>query len=393
MALRQGGILPCTATAVRNEIREILQSGNFYVTEEIAREMSVINNALEHLSLDDTFLTTSQNWQKQPGNFTPAETAQHLSGAMNAIQRIGMCLQECKYRLANSVVNGKQENQIRELHQWTISVLKNAQRELESYTFDAADRIKQFGDTIGVTDRYTGYRNNLSRGTRDPFQMKTTWMDKAGELGLMNNLTRSHTTLGSPTLDERVVKRTMRFVGEPSNQFSEFGGVPPANMGALKKQVRFGTVNPPMRVTRGYRTIDSLYPKSTVPLNGGPPLQSSVMDEVKTLNALNACEQYDRVDRYANIIPPEKRPYELNSPQEQAGINTVFPGKTEYMLRYTAPDTNGAISEFKINPSPDFTIYGRPIQSNVFLPNFTEYQSRYEWPSGDKVVRLPWLRN
>lgn len=65
---------------------------------------------------------------------------------------------------------------------------------MEPFTFDAADRIKQFGDSIGVTDRYTGYRNNLSRNTRDPFKMNTTWMDKGGELGLMNNLTRSHTS-------------------------------------------------------------------------------------------------------------------------------------------------------------------------------------------------------
>lgn len=45
------------------------------------------------------------------------------------------------------------------------------------FTTGAADRIKQFGDHIGVTDRYTGYRNNLTRGSRDPFKMGSSWMD------------------------------------------------------------------------------------------------------------------------------------------------------------------------------------------------------------------------
>lgn len=57
--------------------------------------------------------------------------------------------------------------------------------------------------------------------------------------------------LGNPVLDQRVMSRTLRAVGEPTSDFSEFGGVPPANMGALKKQIRFGSSNPPMRVTRG----------------------------------------------------------------------------------------------------------------------------------------------
>ncbi|XP_059145872.1 uncharacterized protein LOC131933028 [Physella acuta] len=392
MATRQGGVLPEMTAATCHMILDILQSGNYYVTEEIAREFTVAKNALDHLCLDNTFLTSSQEWKKQPGNYTQNETAQHHSGALNAISNLGAYLCEYKRLLSNQAVLGKQENQVRELHQWAISSLKSAFRQLEPYTFDAADRIKQFGDSIGVTDRYTGYRNNLTRGNRDPFRLKTTWMDRKGELGLMNNLTRSHTTLGDPVLDQRVVNRTLRAIGEPSSDFSEYGGVPPANMGALKKQIRFGSSNPPMRVTRGYRTIDSLYPKTSAPLDGGYPRYSSVMDEVKSLNAFNACEQYSKIDMCANKIPSPKQPYELNSVQEQAGINTTYPGKTEYMLRFTKPDTNAATSDFKINPCPDFSIYGRPIQSNVFSPSITEYQCRYEWPNSDKIVKLPWLK-
>lgn len=53
------------------------------------------------------------------------------------------------------------------------------------FTCGAADRIRQFGDHIGVTDRYTGYRNNLTRGTREPFKMGTSWMDKNTQGGYL----------------------------------------------------------------------------------------------------------------------------------------------------------------------------------------------------------------
>ncbi|CAG5132272.1 unnamed protein product [Candidula unifasciata] len=251
MAFReQDGSLHNSIATVRCGIQDILQSGNYYVTEEIAREMSVINHVLEHLSLDNTFLATSKEWQQNPGNYTPSQTYQHLSGALAAVNQVAATLDTMKQHFCNENIAGKQENQLREIHQWAISSLKNSQKTLEPYAYDSADRIKQFGDTLGVTDRYTSYRQNLTRGTRDPFRMQTSWMDKAGELGLMNKLTRSHATSGSPTLEKHFENRTVQFVGEPSTEFSEFGGVPPANIGVLKKQIRYGMTNPPMRVTR-----------------------------------------------------------------------------------------------------------------------------------------------
>ena len=55
------------------------------------------------------------------------------------------------------------------------------------FTQGAADRVRQFGDHIGVTDRYTGYRNNLTRGTRDPFKLGTSWMDKSIQGGQLRS--------------------------------------------------------------------------------------------------------------------------------------------------------------------------------------------------------------
>jgi len=38
-------------------------------------------------------------------------------------------------------------------------------------------RLKQYCDLVGVTDRYTGYRNNLNRGNRDPINLAFSWFD------------------------------------------------------------------------------------------------------------------------------------------------------------------------------------------------------------------------
>lgn len=66
-------------------------------------------------------------------------------------------------------------------------------QEMNPFTHGAADRIRQFGDHIGVTDRYTGYRNNLTRGTREPFKLGTSWMDKGTQGGyLMSSFDRSN---------------------------------------------------------------------------------------------------------------------------------------------------------------------------------------------------------
>lgn len=44
------------------EIREIIESGEYYYTPEIATELNNIGNALDHIMLDSNFLTTSPEW-------------------------------------------------------------------------------------------------------------------------------------------------------------------------------------------------------------------------------------------------------------------------------------------------------------------------------------------
>jgi len=45
------------------------------------------------------------------------------------------------------------------------------------FVHNSVRRIQHFCDHVGVTDRYTGYRNNLNRGNRDPLRLGYSWLD------------------------------------------------------------------------------------------------------------------------------------------------------------------------------------------------------------------------
>lgn len=54
-------------------------------------------------------------------------------------------------------------------------------QEMRPYAHDSMVRLKHYCDVVGVTDRYTGYRNNLNRGNRDPINLAFSWFDPAGK--------------------------------------------------------------------------------------------------------------------------------------------------------------------------------------------------------------------
>lgn len=49
-------------SSVERDISEILQSGQYYFTNEIAGQLNSITNAMRHMRLDNNFLKTSQAW-------------------------------------------------------------------------------------------------------------------------------------------------------------------------------------------------------------------------------------------------------------------------------------------------------------------------------------------
>lgn len=359
MQASRRGALASTVNTIKRDIEEICQSGKFYVTEEIGRELNVIASGLDHLKLDDYLLATSKEWDK---GFDPTQTKSHKANALSVLDSTAAMLYDYKDKMGNVAISQSQENEIRELHHWAVQSLRNVQKELSPYTHGAADRIKQFGDHIGVTDRYTGYRNNLTRGTRDPFKLETSWMDNSIQGGrLLNGLSKS---------------ASFTRTASPSRALS------------ASSAVRFGATQPPRVDTKGYQTIDTLFPHSRTMYPENFAGRSQALSDLKTANAMNATFSTAKA---GDIVSQARGPRNL-SVQEQAGINTTFPGKTEYMTRYKVPPSDIKTSHFTINPTPDFKLHGRPLGLTTYTPSFTEYQTRYEWPDGNKIVKLPWRR-
>ncbi|KAK3098306.1 hypothetical protein FSP39_018209 [Pinctada imbricata] len=353
------------ANGVRREIDNIVSSGDFYVTNEIANELSNIRNAIDHLNLDGSILSTTDS-------FRPGKTGQESNVAARLLNSTAEYLQDFKSQMHQNALRNKQENEIRELHQWGVNNLRGLQNSMDDVTYNAADRIRRFGDHVGVTDRYTGYRNNLTRGSREPFRMQTKWMDRSAPQGFMNSL-----NAGRPWTAFENRSGSQYYYGEPSE--------------ALKSRVRFGSALPRKRDTRGYQTIDSLYPRSNSMYVDRLATKTQGLELLKSMNNTNALPR-DDLHIQSNMAAVQPRGLKNMSVQEQAGINMNFPGRTEYMHKYTEPPMDIPTSDFNINPEPNFKLHGRPLDTTKLYPSITEYQSRYEFPDSDKIVRLPWLR-
>nr|XP_022293125.1 uncharacterized protein LOC111103860 isoform X1 [Crassostrea virginica] len=363
-----------TANSVQAEIRDLMQSGQYYCTNELANELTRINNAVDHLKLDGNIMSTSDSFKRfyDPRNSVP----EGVNPANNLANAAGY-LKDLKSRLHVNSLRDKQENQVRELHQWGVNNLQGIQQALDTSTYNAADRIRQFGDFVGVTDRYTGYRNNLTRGSREPVRMEPKWADKTRRTEYINTLNSGRPWTGNT---ESFQPRTSgptpcsMYYGEPSE--------------ALQNRVRFGCTMPAKRNVRGYQTIDSLYPRSNTFHVDPSATQTRGLRDLKSLNAYNASTKEDSgIPR----MSATKGPVTL-SVQEQAGINTTFPGRTEYMHKYQTPPMDIPTSDFNINPEPDFLLHGRPLGQTTYERHSTEYQTRYEFPDSNKIVRMPWLR-
>ncbi|XP_060077353.1 uncharacterized protein LOC132556914 [Ylistrum balloti] len=360
--MRTHPALQTGSSSLDKEIREIIESGQYYYTAEIATELNNISNALDHILLDSNFLTTSPDWGSKLND-------EEARGAGAILIKIAGFLNEYKSVMANRAIEMAQEVNIRQNHHWAMENLLNLQQELGPYTECAADRVRQFGDQVGVTDRYTGYRNNLTRGSRQPFRMSTSWMDQSAPQGYID--TQRPSTAGYFT----------------PRQITSM--IPPrVKSAALGSRVHFAQGSGPQKITtRGYRTIDTLYPFSSSVGQENPPSYSQKLLELKSQNTYNA--NSSGLQR-----PKMTSPHSMQtlSVQEQAGINTTFPGRTEYMTKYGRPPMDIPTSAFNINPSPDFTLHQRPLGRATYDPSNTEYQVRYDWPDSEKIVRMPWLR-
>jgi len=303
------------ADGLGRNLQDVRSSGQFYVTHELDREMDRIGNGVNHMKLDSDFIDSSTEWGKRfDGNALNREKAESAAKMSQGSSFMG------QYRGNFDVPKVKfmEENQVREMHHWAGQNLNGVKNELHPYAKSAQGRINQFCDYIGVTDRYTGYRHNLTRGSRDPTKLGMAWLNPGQQSPYERSLTSGDKPAGQVYLPASLPKR------------------------------RINSHNVSM-------SVDSLNPV------------------------------------HSNVMRTQTAPL-TKSIQERCGINTTFPGITEYMKRYNQKQLPDKVTDYRINPTPDFSIYGRPSAKLEWCPNPTEYQTRYEWPECSKIVKKPWLR-
>ncbi|KAL5009507.1 hypothetical protein ScPMuIL_011812 [Solemya velum] len=338
---------------VKRDIEDVLHTDEYYYTPEIVSELNNLNNGLEHLKLDKRITNTSADWDRK---FNPRETDAATRTVASILDKTSSAMLEYKRAMLKRSIASKQENEVREIHHWAVQTLRQLQKELFPFTYGAADRIRQFSDHVGVTDRFTGYRHNLTRTSREAEMVQS-------RNGLMDScLERSKTWAYNPT--------------------------PQEDHGAMGSRIKFGSAYPYYRDTKGYQTVDSVYPKTRTSLSEKPLPFSQKLETLKAMNDMNASQSGGSNMGYMDM----SRGPHLASVQEQAGINTTYPGITEYKKRYTRPPMDIPTSHFTINPTPDLMLNERPLGLESFESSFTEYQTRYEWPDGNKIERHPWLR-
>ncbi|XP_013380102.1 uncharacterized protein LOC106151404 [Lingula anatina] len=335
---------------LKHDVNDVLRSGQYYVTDELARKAYDIDNSLNHLKFDQNLLATSKEWKQ---GFDQDKLMQEHMGATHAGQHVQQAFFDLKNSMSGKALDGKQENEIREAHHWADKTLEASQEALSPYALNAHNRIQQFSDHIGVTDRFNGYRHMLTRGSRDPVVLGMSWLDTK------RNAYNSSLNVG------------WRANHPSSGQQMSYGAVPGNQRGYSTDKGHIGA----RELHQTYMgTNKSL--QRRVGSTGGERQTSGTMDHLQAYNTTMITANGPKTQ----------------SVQESCGINMTFPGKTEYMVRYKRPPLDPKTSDFLINPTPNFMASGRPLMKGQYESSFTEYQTRFEWPDSRKIVKLPWLR-
>ncbi|CAD5115748.1 DgyrCDS4693 [Dimorphilus gyrociliatus] len=257
-------------------INSLQKNKQYYVTPEICRELRHLKNGVQHMRLDDDLLRSSREWcQKNDAHSLEMER----KGAKCSLNVAKSRLEETGRTIDVNNFSKLLDGQSREAHHNTVGRLRNAQREMGPFAHGSVNRLQNFCDFVGVTDRYQSYRGNLN------YQRPST--------------------------------------------------------------------NRPIPARYQYESRQTQ----------SAPVQCRVK---------------------------ERSPIKERSIQEQCGINTLFPGISEYAERYIKPREKES-TDFEINPSPDFSRTGRRIATLRYVPGTSEYQTKYIWPDGSTLKSAPWI--
>ncbi|CAF1101382.1 unnamed protein product [Rotaria sordida] len=332
---QQNQVLEKDIKRLQSNFNQILTSGCHYYTQEISNHIKHINDALDNIRLDHEFQHGSKNWAKQ---FDSNEMKLNETNVQQLIAKGRSLTQELNTCLHTTTVKNKEENQIRELNSWTCNTLLEYLQALQPYALGSYARLDNIAHHLGVTDRYIGYRNNLTRNGNQPLNVHTVWADR--------KFPRAKTcSQQQSTPDWKAWVHAYRHYG------------PSATTTTSNEQ----TTN------NNQKLLGYLRPTQTTGLN-------------RPSTTPNFCSRSYVYDN------------DYNNEVRKAGINLTFPGETEFMDRYKKPEEL-PYSPFIINPQPDYTLPGRPLARLVPDSFNSEYTRSYVFPDSSKIEKFPWLRS
>lgn len=99
------------------------------------------------------------------------DVQQIVAKGQNLTRELNTCLH-------TTTVQNKEENQLRELHSWACDSLMEYLQVLQPFASGSYARLDNIAHHLGVTDRYIGYRHNLTRSGNQPLSVHTVWADR-----------------------------------------------------------------------------------------------------------------------------------------------------------------------------------------------------------------------
>lgn len=181
---------------VQGKIRQLYSDPNLVHTPETKALMRDIADEVAHLRFDSTLLKdASPEWRRK---FTERELVTQKQaflksstrltdpgGQLTARYQVNMnqgrrdcssvpcaCIELKKDPRADLDIGiGWTDTNTRSAENWAVNELQGLWDELKPLAEEAKNRTRQYLDALGITDRYTGYRNNLGYHGRPNFKI------------------------------------------------------------------------------------------------------------------------------------------------------------------------------------------------------------------------------
>lgn len=161
-----------TVSGAHDSLRVTCDPQRYQLSDPACRHLSAIDNGLSHMKLDNHFLANSQLWRQQVPS---SEVVEHQARSTDALQRGQTFLRDYRSAMNRDFVSGLTDGQATANHAAALSGLHSFRQDFDPNAKSAHDRVQRFCDWVGVTDRFTGYRNNLTRGSREPLRFDPQW--------------------------------------------------------------------------------------------------------------------------------------------------------------------------------------------------------------------------